>query len=76
LRAALTVSVRRDAVTGHTTVSVGLRLDIDMLPQEQEEFTAARPASWRSGEAPERCPVRFGQVRRLSPLRIGVNDSP
>jgi hypothetical protein len=36
--AALTVTVRRDTVTGHTTVSVGLRSDIDMLPQEHEEL--------------------------------------
>ena len=36
--AALTITVRREAGTGHTTLAVGLQSDADMLPQEHEEL--------------------------------------
>jgi hypothetical protein len=34
--AALTVTVRREAGTGRTTVAVGLHSDVDALPHEHE----------------------------------------
>jgi hypothetical protein len=60
--ALMTITVRRDAESGRTTVWVGLRSDEDALPHEHEELhrrlvAGLLPAAAVGRERPAREPV-------------------